>query len=218
VNLHKKVLLIAMLGLTLSACNKLGSKHVKCADPTVEPLLKQEVQTQLEKSLDVNLKELIRNGSIKDLDPAKLKVMAKNLHYRFEDVRTDFIDPDSSKTTCVISFEATIPADVLKKADDARSKFDKESTAAYAFSKSIDLRDTNKVDLNLEYVLHPTDDGKKVFISLKNFAEVEKLLSETLTYAFVKPQIEKNQIANPATYIAPIDATSTVEADDYYGE
>ena len=47
---------------------------------SVEPLLKQEVQTQLEKSLDVNLKELIRNGSIKDLDPAKLKVMAKNLH------------------------------------------------------------------------------------------------------------------------------------------
>ncbi len=56
--------------------------------------------------------------------------------------------------------------------------------------------ENNKVHLTLEYVLQPTDKGDKVLALLKNTANIQTLLSETLTYAFLKPQIEKNQIRN----------------------
>lgn len=207
-----------VVGLLLSGCNGVGSKHVKCTDPAVEPLLKESVQKQVEKSLDANLKQLIQQGSIKDLDPAKLKVMAKNLQYKFEDVRTDFIDPDSSKTTCVVSFEATIPANIVKKSDEVRVQYDAKNMAAAALAKDIDLSDNNKVSSNLSFVLHPTDDGKKIFLDFNNFVDVKTLLSETLVYAFIQPQVEKNQISNARVQeaVVPVDAEPTENYD--YGE
>ena len=56
--------------------------------------------------------------------------------------------------------------------------------------------ENNKIHLTLEYVLQPTDKGDKVLALLKNTSNVQTLISETLTYAFLKPQIEKNQIKN----------------------
>lgn len=66
----------------------------------------------LEKSLERELKLLIKDGS--DLDPAKLKLSAKNIQFSLADSRTDFIDPNSPKTSCSIDLTVTVPSDLIK--------------------------------------------------------------------------------------------------------
>ncbi|MFD2013504.1 hypothetical protein ACFSHO_08535 [Acinetobacter vivianii] len=48
----------------------------------------------------------------------------------------------------------------------------------------------------MQYVLQPTDKGDKVLAVVENTGNVQKLVSDILVYAFLKPQIEKNIIKN----------------------
>ncbi|NNH25039.1 hypothetical protein [Acinetobacter terrestris] len=193
--LNNKTLVVFASVLALTGCNSLFSKHVKCDDESATSLVTQVLQDNLEQSLERELKELIKNGSIKDLDPAKLKLSAKNIQFSLVDSRTDFIDPNSPKTTCSIDLTATIPSDLVKKSDEARAKVDAVSVEEHANNLGVNY-ENNKIHLTLEYVLQPTDKGDKVLALLKNTSNVQTLISETLTYAFLKPQIEKNQIRN----------------------
>ena len=193
--LNNKTLVVFASVLALTGCNHLFSNHVKCDDESATSLVTQVLQDNLEQSLERELKELIKNGSIKDLDPAKLKLSAKNIQFSLLDSRTDFIDPNSPKTTCSIDLTATIPSDLVKKSDEARAKVEVVSVEEHANNLGVNY-ENNKIHLTLEYVLQPTDKGDKVLALLKNTSNVQTLISETLTYAFLKPQIEKNQIKN----------------------
>ena len=193
--LNNKTLVVFASTLALTGCNHLFSKHVKCDDESATSLVTQVLKDDLAQSLEGELKALIKNGSIKDLDPAKLKLSAKNIQFSLRDSRTDFIDPNSPKTTCSIDLTATIPSDLVKKSDEARAKVDVMSVEEHANNLGVNY-ENNKIHLTLEYVLQPTDKGDKVLALLKNTSNVQTLISETLTYAFLKPQIEKNQIKN----------------------
>lgn len=191
--LNNKTFVVLASVLVLTGCNNIFSKHVKCDDEAATSLVTKVLQDDLAQSLEHELKELIKNGAIKDLDPAKLKLSAQNIQFSMVDSRTDFIDPNSPKTTCTIDLTATIPAELVKKSDEARAKVDAVSVEQHANNLGVNY-ENNKVHLTLEYVLQPTDKGDKVLALLKNTSNVQTLLSETLTYAFLKPQIEKNQI------------------------
>ncbi|MDD2946865.1 MAG: hypothetical protein PHG15_14010 [Acinetobacter sp.] len=193
--LNNKTFFVLISTLALAGCNNLFSKHVKCDDESATSLVIQVLQDDLTESLEHELKALIRNGAIKDLDPTKLKLSAKNIQFTLADSRTDFIDPNSPKTSCSVDLTATIPSDLVKKSDEARAKVDVVSVEQHANNLGVNY-ENNKVHLTLEYVLQPTDKGDKVLALLKNTSDVQTLLSETLTYAFLKPQIEKNQIRN----------------------
>ena len=193
--LNNKTLVVFASVLALTGCNSLFSNHVKCDDESATSLVTQVLKDDLAQSLEGELKALIKNGSIKDLDPAKLKLSAKNIQFSLLDSRTDFIDPNSPKTTCSIDLTATIPSDLVKKSDEARAKVDVVSVEEHANNLGVNY-ENNKIHLTLEYVLQPTDKGDKVLALLKNTSNVQTLISETLTYAFLKPQIEKNQIKN----------------------
>ncbi len=222
--LNNKILVVLASTLALTGCNNLFSKHVKCDDESALSLVTQILNDDLVQSLDHELKTLIKDGSIKDLDPAKLKLSAKNIQFSLLDSRTDFIDPNSPKTSCSLNLTATIPSDLVKKSDEARAKVNAVSVEEHANNLGVKY-DNKKVHLTLEYVLQPTDKGDKVLAVLKNTSNMQTLLSETLTYAFLKPQIEKNQIknleaskavtprnnANNATYDA---GSETIEAAD----
>ncbi|OTG72296.1 hypothetical protein B9T26_10190 [Acinetobacter sp. ANC 4169] len=222
--LNNKILFVLASTLALTGCNNLFSKHVKCDDESALSLVSQILNDDLVQSLDHELKALIKDGSIKDLDPAKLKLSAKNIQFSLLDSRTDFIDPNSPKTSCSLDLTATIPSDLVKKSDEARAKVNAVSVEEHANNLGVKY-DNKKVHLTLEYVLQPTDKGDKVLAVLKNTSNMQTLLSETLTYAFLKPQIEKNQIknmeaskavtprnnANNATYDA---GSETIEAAD----
>ena len=223
--LNNKTLVVFVSTLALTGCNNLFSNHVKCDDESATSLVTQVLKDDLAQSLEGELKALIKNGSIKDLDPAKLKLSAKNIQFSLLDSRTDFIDPNSPKTTCSIDLTATIPSDLVKKSDEARAKVDVVSVEEHANNLGVNY-ENNKIHLTLEYVLQPTDKGDKVLALLKNTSNVQTLISETLTYAFLKPQIEKNQIknleaskaavqrnnANTATYDANNDAIVAADA------
>ncbi|NNG75495.1 hypothetical protein HLH10_03990 [Acinetobacter sp. ANC 4277] len=207
--LNNKTLVILASVLTLTGCNNLFSKHVKCDDESATSLVTQVLQDGLAQSLEGELKELIKNGSIKDLDPAKLKLSAKNIQFSLVDSRTDFIDPNSPKTTCAIDLTAIIPSDLVKKSNEARAKVDVVSVEEHANNLGVNY-ENNKIHLILEYVLQPTDKGDKVLALLKNSSNVQTLISETLTYAFLKPQIEKNQIKNLEASKAAIQRNNAV--------
>ncbi|MCT8089569.1 hypothetical protein H0920_08845 [Acinetobacter sp. C_4_1] len=223
--LNNKTFFVLISTLALAGCNNLFSKHVKCDDESATSLVTQVLQDDLAQSLEHELKALIKNGAIKDLDPTKLKLSAKNIQFALSDSRTDFIDPNSPKTSCSVDLTATIPSDLVKKSDQARAKVDVVSVEQHANNLGVNY-ENNKVHLTLEYVLQPTDKGDKVLALLKNTSDVQTLLSETLTYAFLKPQIEKNQIrnleaskeaiqnnnANNATYDANYEANAAAEA------
>lgn len=182
-----------MVCLSLSGCGTIFSKHLQCDDESANQLIHTILKDDLNKSLENELKQLIAAGNIKDLDPAKLKLTAQNIQFLTTDSRTDFIDPNSTKTQCSIDLNISIPSDLVKKSDEARSKVDVQNVESQANELGINFTN-NKVDLILEYVLQPSDSGEKVFAVLKNTQNINTLVADTLTYAFLKPQIEKNQI------------------------
>ena len=193
--LNNKILVVFTSALALTGCDKLLSNHVKCDDESATSLVTQVLNDNLAQSLERELKLLIKDGSIKDLDPAKLKLSANNIQFSLADSRTDFIDPNSPKTSCSIDLTVTIPSDLVKKSDEARSKVDALSVEAQADNLGVNY-ENNKINLTLEYVLQPTDKGDKVLAQIKNSSDMQTLVSDTLTYAFLKPQIEKNQVQN----------------------
>lgn len=180
--------------------------------------------------MENQLKSLISEGAIKDLDPAKLKLSAQSINFTLVDSRTEFVDPNSPKTTCSIDLSTVLPSDLVKKSDEARAKVDRYSTEGQASDLGVDF-ENNKIKLTLEYTLQPTDKGDKVFALVKNSNNINTLISDTLTYAFLKPQIDKNEIklkeaqkkqiadatyeANQAQYEANLAAQEATAAAEY---
>jgi len=232
---YNKILGISAVTLSVTACNaNLFSKHVACDNQEAISLVEQVLKDDLSETLEKELKSLISDGAIKDLDPAKLKLSAQSIKFTLADSRTEFIDPNSPKTTCSIDLSLVLPSDLVKKSDEARAKIDRYSTEAQANDLDVNY-DNNKINLTLEYTLQPTDKGDKIFALVKNSNNINTLISDTLTYAFLKPQIEKNQIklkeeqnkqvvqaeyeANQAQYEANLAAQeATAAAEDVNAE
>lgn len=191
---YKKILTISVVVLSITGCKgSLFSDHIACDDKDGLALIQQILKNDINKTLDRELKSLIAEGTIKDLDPAKLKLSAENISFNLADSRTEFVDPNSPKTTCAIDLTAVIPSDLVKKSDEARQKVDRMSTAAQADELGLEF-ENGKVTLVLSYLLQPTDKKDKVLAVIKNSGSVNTLVSDTLTYAFLKPQIEKNEV------------------------
>lgn len=187
------ILTLSIMCLTISGCSSLFKGHKKCDDKSANALIQQVIKDDLDQTLDTELKDLIREGEIKDLDPAKLKVTAQNIQYSLLDSRTDFIDPNSTKTTCSVDLAVSIPSDLIKKSNEAREKVGRWSVEEQASDLGLELNNY-KINLVLVYQLQPSDSGEKIFAVLKNTDSLQTLVADTLTYAFLKPQIEKNQI------------------------
>lgn len=193
-NIYKKMTVLLLSTSVLVGCKTtLFSEHLACNDETGLTLVNQLIQDHLNQSLDQNLKRLIGDGAIKDLDPAKLKLSAKSIVFKTSDSRTEFIDPNSPKIRCAIDLSVTIPMDLIKKSDEARDKLQKISTSQQADELDLYL-DQGKINLVLAYVLQPTDKKDKVLAEITNFNQLNQVVADTLTYAFLQPQIEKNLI------------------------
>lgn len=189
----KTFLIISSLSVVLSGCNSIFSKHVKCDDESGLKLVEEVLREDLNKLLENELKGFIQRGEIKDLDPAKLKLSAQSVQFKLVDSRTDHIDPDSTKTTCSLDLTVNIPSDLVKKSDEARTKVGFDTVEAQALKEDIDYI-AGKISKDLQYTLQPTDKGDKVIASVIDTNMTRKFISDTLLYAFLKPQIEKNQI------------------------
>ena len=143
-----KKLILSVTVLGLAGCNSLFDQHVKCNDETANSLIYQVLKDDLNNSLESQLKDLIRQSQINDLDPAKLKLSAQNIQYVLADSRTDFIDPHSPKTTCSVDLTVTLPSDLIKKSDEARNKVDRWSVESQADDIGLDY-ENNKINLGV---------------------------------------------------------------------
>ena len=206
--LNKKILLIAFSTISLTGCDQVFSKHIKCDDVNAVELVQKVLKDNLDKTLEHDLKSLINRQVIKDLDPAKLKLSSQNIQYSLLDSRTDRIDPDSTKTTCSIDLTVTLPSDIVKKSDEARAMDNTSSVDEQATKLNLDLRN-NKIQMVLTYVIQPTDKGDKVIATVSNSENMNRLTADTLTYAFLKSQFEKNKIRYEQT-------SQSAQSDDYY--
>lgn len=177
----------------LSGCNWTDNRHIKCDDEKALNLLQTTLKDDLKKNLNGELKSLINENVIKDLDPNKLGLSANQIDYSLNDSRTNFIDPDSTKTKCAIDLTISIPLDLIKRSNDAREKVGQNSVSKEANNANLDF-ENNKIKLILEYETQPNDKGDKIFVLLHNAQPAQQFISNTLTYAFLKPQIEKNQV------------------------
>ncbi len=230
----KTFLIISSLSVALTGCNNLFSKHTKCDDEQGLKLVENVLRDDLNKSLEKDLKGFIQRGEIKDLDPAKLKLSAQSVQFKLVDSRTDHIDPESTKTKCSLDLTVTIPSDLLKKSDEARAKVSSDSVDTQALKENIDYT-TGKITQVLNYTLQPTDKGDKVIAFVADTNASRKFISDTLLFAFLKPQIEKNQIrntsnqarysdesvnqaANQAAHAAMEAASEDTAVEEYYAE
>ena len=230
----KTFLIISSLSVALTGCNNLFSKHIKCDDEKGLKLVENVLRDDLNKSLEKDLKGFIQRGEIKDLDPAKLKLSAQSVQFKLVDSRTDHIDPESTKTKCSLDLTVTIPSDLLKKSDEARAKVSSDSVDTQALKENIDYT-TGKITQVLNYTLQPTDKGDKVIAFVADTNASRKFISDTLLFAFLKPQIEKNQIrntsnqarysdesvnqaANQAAHAAMEAASEDTAVEEYYAE
>ena len=192
--MKKLVLLSCLFGLPiLHGCSFTGQKHLKCDDPNAIVLLQKNLQEQLEKKLDIGLKDLIKKNLLEDVDTSKLQVSAKSIQFNLMDSRTNHIDPDSPKTICAIDLTTTIPSDIIKKSDSVRNIANTSNTEDQAQKLELDFTQS-KVKITLDYILQPSDKGDKIFATITNSDKLTTLLSDTRFYAFIKPQVDSGKI------------------------
>lgn len=208
----KNIMIFTLISTTLVGCNPFD-KHIKCDDPKGLELVKQQVQESLVYLLDTELKELISSQTINDLDPAKLKLSLNNIKFDYKDSRTDHIDPDSPKTKCSIDLTVTIPQEIIKNSDDAREHFNTSNVEQQA--RNLDLiYSQGKIEIPVNYILQPTDKGDKVIAYVQGTTDMKTVVKETLLYAFLKPQIEKNKINSRNVTSSPTNRFNNENTDE----
>jgi hypothetical protein len=217
----KNILLTTLLSISLAGCN-MFDKHVKCDDPKGLELVKESVKNSITTLLDKDLKLLISSKTVNDLDPSKLKLSLNNVKFDYQDSRTDNIDPDSTKTVCSIDLTITIPQEIIKKSDISREYYNKNNFEKQATDLNI-IYNQGKIEIPLTYILQPTDKGDKIIAYIQNDTDIKSLIKDTLIYAFLKNQIDKDEInsqnnlntSNSISYEEVVVASEASTYSDY---
>ena len=170
---NKNILVVVATVIGLSGCDKVqkltGSK-VACDDEVSKQLVVETFSKNLSKLSVDRVKSLISEENI-TLDMGKLRAALKGITFNVNDVRTNNSDPNSKKEYCVTEFVVKIPAQMIKDADAARSIYNENNVGQAAILADLTL-ETDQIKKELEYTVQPTDDGKKVYISLENSESV----------------------------------------------
>ena len=87
--------------------------------------------------------------------------------FNVNDVRTNNSDPNSKKQYCVTEFVVKVPDQMVKDADAARAVYDENNIAQAAVLSDLSF-EANQLKKEIEYLVQPTDDGKKVYVTLEN--------------------------------------------------
>ena len=83
------------------------------------------------------------------------------------DVRTDQVDHSINKLNCITTLLEQVPAQMLQDADSTRLMRTQASVAQQAVGQQLVFND-GQVKAQLHYVLQPTDDGSKLYVTLTN--------------------------------------------------
>lgn len=184
---NKKILIALTTIIGLSGCDKVqkmtGSK-VSCDDEISKQLVVETFSKNLSKLSVDRIKSLISEENI-TIDMGKLRAVLKGITFNVNDVRTNNSDPNSKKEYCVTEFVVKIPAQMIKDADSARSVYNETNVGQAAVLADITL-EADQIKKELEYTVQPTDDGKKVYISLENSESVAMFVRDIAIDSLLK--------------------------------
>ena len=164
-----KLLALISCALSLSGCDQVQSitgQSVKCDNDTAKQLVVESFSKTVSEVASQRVKELIASENI-TIDMGKLRSTLQQITFNVSDVRTNNSDPNSKKQYCVTQFVVKIPDQMVKDADAARAVYDENNIAQAAVLSDLSF-ETNQLKKEIEYLVQPTEDGKKVYVTLEN--------------------------------------------------
>ena len=166
-----KLKLLALVGcmLLVSGCDKVQSiagSTVKCDNETAKQLVVESFSKTVSDIAAERVKELIDSENV-TIDMGKLRSTLQQITFNVNDVRTNNSDPNSNKQYCVTEFVVKVPDQMVKDADAARAVYDENNIAQAAVLSDLSF-EANQLKKEIEYLVQPTDDGKKVYVTLEN--------------------------------------------------
>ena len=164
-----KLLALISCALSLSGCDQVQSitgQSVKCDNDTAKQVVVESFSKTVSEVASQRVKELIASENI-TIDMGKLRSTLQQITFNVSDVRTNNSDPNSKKQYCVTQFVVKIPDQMVKDADAARAVYDENNIAQAAVLSDLSF-ETNQLKKEIEYLVQPTDDGKKVYVTLEN--------------------------------------------------
>ncbi|MCG9492318.1 DUF1311 domain-containing protein [Acinetobacter pittii] len=164
----KKVISLGCL-LLLIGCDQVKSiteSSVKCDNETAKQLLVESFSKSISDLSSDQVKELI-NTENTHIDMGKLRSTLKQITFNVTDIRTNNSDPNSRKEYCSTKFIVKIPDNIIKDADASRALYEQSGVAQAAILNDLDF-EQNQLKAELEYIVQPTDDHKKVYVTLEN--------------------------------------------------
>ena len=166
-----KFKLLALIGsmFFISGCDKVQSitgSSVKCDNETAKQLVVESFSKTVGDVAALRVKELVDSENI-TIDMGKLRSTLQQIAFNVNDIRTNNSDPNSNKQYCVTEFVVKIPDQMIKDADAARAIYDENNIAQSAILSDLSF-ESNQLKKEIEYLVQPTDDGKKVYVTLEN--------------------------------------------------
>lgn len=166
-----KFKLLALIGsmFFISGCDKVQSitgSSVKCDNETAKQLVVESFSKTVGDVAALRVKELVDSENI-TIDMGKLRSTLQQITFNVNNVRTNNSDPNSNKQYCVTEFVVKIPDQMIKDADAARAIYDENNIAQSAILSDLSF-ESNQLKKEIEYLVQPTDDGKKVYVTLEN--------------------------------------------------
>lgn len=171
----------------LSGCGKvkeMAAGDARC-DSDASKQLVTEVFSQALSDQSTNLiKEMIQNEDI-TIDMGKLRSTLKQITFNVENVRTNSDDPNSKKMYCATDFTVKIPDQVIKDADASRAVYEDNNVAQAAVLDNLTF-EMNQLKKEIEYTVQPTDDKKKILLTLENADTMAAFVSNVVVDALAK--------------------------------
>ena len=166
-----KFKLLALIGsmFFISGCDKVQSitgSSIKCDNETAKQLVIESFSKTVSDVAALRVKELVDSENIA-IDMGKLRSTLQQITFNVNDVRTNNSDPNSNKQYGVTEFVVKIPDQMIKDADAARAIYDENNIAQSAILSDLSF-ESNQLKKEIEYLVQPTDDGKKVYVTLEN--------------------------------------------------
>ena len=167
--MKSKLFVLLSTTLLVSGCDKVQSftgSSVNCNDEITKQLVVESFSKTVSDISADRVKELISTENV-TIDMGKLRSTLQQFTFNVQDVRTNNSDPNSKKQYCATEFVVKVPDQMIKDADAARAVYGDNNIAQAAVLSDLSF-ETNQLKKELEYLAQPTDDGKKVYVTLEN--------------------------------------------------
>lgn len=186
--MHSKILLLLLVVL-LTACQKQDVvEKNQCNAETAKQLLIQSLQKNVEQQAILQLQELTKDDDL-NIDLTQLRQQLSRWQFNVTDVRTDQADDNTNKLRCITTFVAKLPQDMLEDANTTRAIREQPTVTQQAVLANLELNHGQTL-AQLHYVVQPTDDGSKLYVTLDNPEPLASFIREVSLDALLRIPLE----------------------------